>query len=112
MPFSVHIIVTFLVAAFFLVTGVIELALWRRFVEKFVAWGYPAYWPIVTYLLKIAGGGLAFVPSTRTIGLLLCAAISVAAIATIVIRRDATEFKAIPVNLLVLVLVGAALATR
>jgi hypothetical protein len=98
-----------LVVLFFMITGAIELTSWRRFVEKFVAWGYPHYWPIVTYALKLLGGVLILVPVTRIVGLSLCAAISVAAIATIVINRDASEYKAIPVNLIVLALVLTAI---
>lgn len=108
MHFSLPGIAATIVGAFFLVPGLIELAMWRRFVDRFVEWGYPAYWPTVTYTLKIAGGVMVFMPTLRVIGLVLCAGISFAALATIVLRKVTTEYKAIPVNILALGLIGVA----
>jgi hypothetical protein len=101
-------IATLIVGAFFFIPGIIELALWRRFVDRFIQWGYPSYWPIVTYLLKIFGGGMIFYPPTRTMGLLICACISVSALATIIYRKVKSEYKAIPVNIIVLALIAFA----
>ena len=102
---SWHMIIVTLVGLFFLIPGIIELAMWRRFVDRFVEWGYPPYWPIVTYLLKIAGGALTLYTPTRPIGLAICVCISLAALATIVLKKVRSEYKAIPVNIIVLALI-------
>jgi hypothetical protein len=110
MEFSLVGAATVIIGAFFLIPGAVELALWRRFVDRFVEWGYPSYWPIVTYVLKIVGGAMIFYPPTRNIGFLICACISLAALVTIIFRKVQSEYKAIPVNIIVLVLIVFVLA--
>lgn len=98
-----------IVGALFLVTGVFELINWRKFVELFVGWGYPRYWPIVTYALKIVAGVMVFVPQTRLIGLTLAVMICLAAATTLIVKRDAPMLKkALPVNALLILLAAYA----
>ena len=109
MTYSVPWIAGALVGALFLVSGTIELILRRRFVERFVDWGYPEYWPVVTFLLKITGGAMVFVPQTRIIGLVMCALISVAAIITLVRNYKKGDIPPVLINGVLLILVGVAL---
>jgi uncharacterized membrane protein len=111
MNFSIPSVSAVVVGVFFLVSGLIELVIWRRFVDRFVRWGYPPWWPLVTYLLKVCGGIGILLPETRNIGFALCASISIAAIMTLVFNRDRQEYKAIPVNILVLLLIIASFLT-
>lgn len=85
---------------------------WRRFVKKFVGWGYPAYWPLVTYPLKIVAGIMIFFPATKLIGLGLSVVICVAAIATLVVQGDRAEYKAIPVNIVLIMLAAIGIGWR
>ncbi len=56
--------------------------------ESFVRWGYPAWWCRVTGGLEISGALLIALPATRLVGLLLGFAIVLAAVATVVRRRE------------------------
>ena len=56
--------------------------------ESFVRWGYPAWWRLVTGALEFAAAALIAFTGTRPVGLLLGAAIVVAAVATVVRRRE------------------------
>ena len=109
MTFSLPWISGALVGALFLVSGAIEFILRRRFVKRFVDWGYPEYWPVVTSLLKISGGAMVFVPQTRVIGLVLCALISVAAIITLVRHYKKGDVPPVIINGVLLLLVGGAM---
>ena len=69
-------------------SGLAELPLWRRFVDRFVKWGYPRSWAIVTPVLKIIGAALTPIPQTRPIGAALCALIGIAAAITVLRFRE------------------------
>lgn len=111
MTFDLHGIAAAIVGAFFLLPGMVELALWRRQVPRFVQWGYPPYWPIVTFSLKIVAGAMIFYPPLQPLGLAIGSGISLAAIITIVVNRSEPEYKAIPVNLVVIALALTAFLT-
>lgn len=88
MEWSVHWIAAALVGAVFAISGAVELLNWRKFIDSFTKWGYPRYWPLVTFSLKIIGGVMAFIPQTRLLGLALCALISLAAVASMIVHRE------------------------
>jgi hypothetical protein len=69
-------------------SGLIEIPLWRKSVDRFVGWGYPSWMAILNPVLKAVAGVLALIPQTRLVGVLLCAAIGIAASATVLKARD------------------------
>jgi uncharacterized membrane protein YphA (DoxX/SURF4 family) len=71
--------------------------------EKFMRWGYPAWWNFVTAGLEILCAALIVVPGTRVSGLALAALVLIAAIATVAWRRD---YKELPPGVALAVLTG------
>jgi hypothetical protein len=64
-------------------SGIYETVHWRSMSDQFTAWGYPAYWSLVTSLTKTIAAALALLPRTRLIGLAICSIVGVAAVATV-----------------------------
>lgn len=58
---------------------------------KFVRWGYPVWWNFVTAAVEILCAALVAVAQTRVWGLAIGALVLIAAIATLVWRRDYKE---------------------
>jgi hypothetical protein len=54
----------------------------------FIRWGYPAWWNFVTAALEMLSAALIVVPETRIWGLALGAMVLMAAVATVIWRRD------------------------
>jgi hypothetical protein len=73
-------------------SGLVELPLWRKSVDRFVGWGYPRWMAVANPALKALAGILALIPQTRLAGVLLCAAIGLAASATVLRARDRSMY--------------------
>ena len=73
-------------------SGLVELPLWRKSVDRFVGWGYPRWMALANPALKALAGILALVPQTRLAGVLLCVIIGVAASATVLRARDRSMY--------------------
>ena len=56
--------------------------------DDFIRWGYPRWWHLVTGGLEVLAAALIAIPATRVAGLVLGAAICIAAVATVVRFRD------------------------
>ena len=74
--------VVFLGAGLFNIRGSASLK------EGFARWGYPAWWNVVTGGLEVLASALIATPPARVAGLLLGAAICLAAVATVVRHRE------------------------
>jgi hypothetical protein len=64
-------------------SGIYETVHWRSMSDQFVAWGYPAYWSLLTSVTKTFAGALVLVPRTRLLGLAVCSVVGVAAVVTV-----------------------------
>ena len=74
---------------------------------QFVRWGYPAWWNFVTAALEMFCAALIVLPETRIWGLALGALVLIAAIATVIWRRD---YRHLPPGLALVALTGVELA--
>jgi hypothetical protein len=72
----------------------------------FARWGYPRGWWRVTGLLELIAGALIAWPQTRQMGLVLGAAIILAAAATVVRNRDFSHLT--PIAVFIVLLAGTA----
>ena len=54
----------------------------------FVRWGYPPSWNFVTAAIEMLGAALIVFPETRIWGLALAAMVMIAALATVIWRRE------------------------
>ena len=84
-------------------SGIVELPQWRKFVDQFVRWGFPAWWAAFNPALKIVAAGLTLAPPTRPLGLALCVAIALGAVVTVLRFNERALIKAaLPVAALTL----------
>ena len=74
---------------------------------EFIRWGYPGWWNLVTAALEVLGAALIVVPETRIWGLALGAMVMIAAMATVMWRR---EYKHLPPSVALAALIGIELA--
>ena len=74
---------------------------------EFVRWGYPAWWNFVTAALELLSAALIVLPETRIWGLALGAMAMIAAIATVIWRR---EYKHLPPGVALAALIRIELA--
>ncbi len=74
---------------------------------EFIRWGYPAWWNFVTAALEVLGAALIVFPETRIWGLALVAMVMIAAIVTVIWRR---EYKHLPPAVALATLIGIELA--
>jgi uncharacterized membrane protein YphA (DoxX/SURF4 family) len=74
---------------------------------QFLRWGYPARWNFVTAALEVLGAALIVLPETRIWGLALGAMVLIAAIATVIWRR---EYKHLPPCVALAAIIGVELA--
>jgi uncharacterized membrane protein YphA (DoxX/SURF4 family) len=72
----------------YLGAGVVNAAGSPATKDAFVRWGYPRGWNLVTGGLEVLAGALIAVPAARVAGLVLAAAICLAAVATVVRSKD------------------------
>ncbi|HEY2532575.1 MAG TPA: DoxX family protein [Xanthobacteraceae bacterium] len=87
----IHTISVWLLAAGFLVAGLINVAGTLATRDEFVAWGYPAWWCWVIGGLEILTAALIAVPRVRRAGIVLGALIILAAVATLLRHRAYTK---------------------
>ena len=81
---SAATLLAWLLAIAFLGAGVVNAAGSAAIKDGFVAWGYPRWWNLVTGGLEALAAALIATPAARAAGLMLGAAICVAAVATVV----------------------------
>ena len=72
----------------FLGAGAVNAAGSTAIKDGFVRWGYPRWWNLVTGGLEVLAAALIAMPVARVAGLVLGAAICVAAVATVVRVKD------------------------
>jgi hypothetical protein len=85
---SAATLLAWLLALAFLGAGVVNAAGSATIKDDFVRWGYPRWWNLVTGGLEVLVAALIAMPTARVAGLLLGAAICVAAVATVVRYKD------------------------
>ena len=85
---SVATLLAWLLALAFLSAGVVNAVGSAAIKDEFVRWGYPHWWNLVTGGLEALAAALIALPATRVAGLVLGAAICVAAVATVVHYKD------------------------
>ena len=72
----------------FLGAGVVNAVGAGAIKDDFVRWGYPRWWNLVTGALEVLAAGLIALPATRFAGLGLAVVICVAAVATVVRKKE------------------------
>ena len=77
-----------LLALAFLGAGVVHSAGSAAIKDGFVRWGYPRWWNLVTGGLEVLAAALIAMPAVRAAGLMLGAAICIAALASVVRHKD------------------------
>ena len=85
---SAATLLAWLLALAFLGAGVVNAAGSAAIKDDFVRWGYPRWWNLVTGGLEVLTAALIAMPAARVAGLMLGAAICVAAVATVVRHKD------------------------
>lgn len=84
-------VLVWLLVAFFLASGVMNLHPPQPIRASYARWGYPSWFHYVTAGIEIAGALLLLFVATRLIGSLLLAAVMVAAIWTLLRHREAAR---------------------
>ena len=85
---STATLLAWLLTLAFLGAGVVNGAGPNAIKDDFVRWGYPRWWNLVTGVLEVLVAALIAIPVARVAGLILGAAICVAAVATVVWFKD------------------------
>ena len=85
---SAATLLAWLLSLAFLGAGVVNAAGSAAIKDDFVRWGYPRWWNLVTGGLEVLVAALIALPAARVAGLVLGAAICVAAIATVLRCRE------------------------
>ena len=83
-----HTVSIWLAAAAFAAAGLVNAAGRTAQRVSFVRWGYPVWWCRVTGVLELSVAVMIAVPASRTEGLLLGAAVMVAAAVTVGRHRE------------------------
>lgn len=96
-------IFAWLLTAFFLLGGFLNIFASPEQIEEYVAWGYPGWFHYVTGTLEWTSAVLMAIPLTRLAGSLLAAAVMVAAAGTVLLHGEYAHALA---PLVVLCLVG------
>jgi uncharacterized membrane protein YphA (DoxX/SURF4 family) len=68
--------------------GIVNAAGSTAIKDEFVRWGYPRWWNLVTGGLEVLVAALIAIPALRVAGVMLGAAICVAAVATVIRSKD------------------------
>ncbi len=87
-------IVLWVVVAFLVAVGAIHLAGGKAIREAYAAWRYPPNFHLVTGLLEMAAAVLLAFPATRIWGLALAAAVTLAALLTLLRHRQVSHLPA------------------
>jgi hypothetical protein len=85
---SAATLLAWLLALAFLGAGVVNAAGSAAIKDDFVRWGYPRWWNVATGGLEVLVAAFIAMPAARVAGLMLGAAICVAAVATVVWYKD------------------------
>ncbi len=85
---SAATLLAWLLSLAFLGAGVVNAAGSATIRDDFVRWGYPRWWNLVTGGLEVLVAALIAVPAARVAGLVLGAAICVAAVVTVVRHKN------------------------
>jgi hypothetical protein len=85
---SAATLLAWLLTLAFLGAGLVNAASSAAIKDDFVRWGYPSRWNLVTGGLEVFVAVLIVMPITRIAGLVLGAAICVAAVATVIRYKD------------------------
>ncbi len=85
---SAATLLAWLLALAFLGAGIVNAAGSAAIKDDFVRWGYPRWWNVVTGGLEVLVAALIALPSARAAGLVLGAAICLAAVATVFRFKD------------------------
>ena len=85
---STATLLAWLLTLAFLGAGVVNTPGSAAIKDGFVRWGYPRWWNLVTGGLEVLAAALIAMPAARVAGLMLSAAICVAAVATVVRSKD------------------------
>lgn len=100
------VVLTWLLVAFFVFGGVVNLIGPKQVMADFARWGYPSWFNLVTGVLELATGALLALPGTRAIGLVLGGCIMLAAAGTVLLHREYGHAVPALVAAALLVLVG------
>ena len=103
---TVYLVLTWLLAAFFLIGAVVNWIAPKPIREDYARWGYSAWFHYVTAILEALVAGMLLAPETRIIGAALGAVVMLAALATLVRGREWKHMIAPTVVLLVALIVG------
>jgi len=90
-------------------SGLAEIAMWRKFVPQFLRWNFPAWMAWVNPAIKILAAVLIAMPQTRVVGAMLCCAVAVGAVLTVLRFRERAMYKAALPVLVVTALIGVQL---
>ena len=85
---SAATLLAWLLALAFLGAGIVNADGSAAIKDDFVRWGYPRWWNLVTGVLEALAAALIAMPTARVAGLVLGAAICVAAVATVVRYKE------------------------
>jgi hypothetical protein len=104
--FILNPILAWVLAAFFIVGGAINIVAPGATAAEYRRWGYPDWFHFATGALEFATAGLLALEATRVLGVGLGAAIMLAAIATVVLHREYVHAAPPAVVLILLAVVG------
>jgi uncharacterized membrane protein HdeD (DUF308 family) len=98
-------LLTYVLTAFFLANGVINLMGKQALRDGFARWGFPAWWHLVNGAVLLVAGVLLAYPPTQFLGFALGALECLAVFATLARHRDWAHF---PPSVILLVLLALA----
>lgn len=88
MDFDWGTIFVWVMAAFYVLSGIGPLANMKKTSAQYVGWGYPSWWPFVTAVFEVVIGVLLVSPQTRMAGVVLGVLVMLAAIATVLRAKE------------------------
>lgn len=101
-------ILTWLLAAFFIIGGVANILAPGPIRAEFLRWGFPDWFHFLVGALELAAAAMLIIPGWRTGGLLLAAATMASAVAVVLYHR---EYSHALIPGAVLVMIGVATLT-
>lgn len=97
------LLLTIVLALFFVSAGLSKVMNPERHVDAFVHWGYPSWFVPVTGIVEIGGAALLLVRSLRVYGVVILGVTMIVATLT---HFQAGEMAAVPVPLVLMILIG------
>jgi uncharacterized membrane protein HdeD (DUF308 family) len=92
---------TYLLAAFFCINGVVNIVGSKGMRDSFAAWGYPSWFHIANGVIQLAAGVLLLSDATRVVGLALGVLVCIGVFATLIRFR---QFAHLPPGVILCVL--------